>query len=128
MSIDPIANMLTCIRNAYLARRKDVKVTNSKINYQIAKILKEEGYLASIKRTADKRKILLLLKYHDKKPAITTIKRISKPGCRIYCPAKKISPVLGDLGISIISTSQGLLANTQARKKNLGGEIICEVF
>jgi small subunit ribosomal protein S8 len=90
--------------------------------------LKEEGYLVSIKRTADKRKILLLLKYHDKKPAITTIKRISKPGCRIYCPAKKIFPVLGGLGISIISTSQGLLANTQARKKNLGGEIICEVF
>ena len=128
MSVDSIANMLTQIRNAYLAQHKSTQIFNSKLNYQIVQILKENGFLESIKMTPDKKKINLKLKYHGKNPAPTNIKRISKPGCRIYCPAKKIPKVLGGLGISIISTSQGLLTGSQAKEKKLGGEIICEVW
>ena len=126
---DPIGDMLTRIRNGYLARKKMVKVPYSRIKEQMAEILVKEGYLAKLKVRSEKFKILELgLKYEGKKPALTSIERVSKPGLRIYSPAKKIKQVCSGLGLSILSTSAGLMTNKEARKKNLGGEIICQVW
>jgi small subunit ribosomal protein S8 len=128
MTTDPIGNALTIIRNAYLARQRSTQIPAAKFNLKLAQILVSRGFLEDVRLASDKTKINLKLKYLNQKPALTGLKRISKPGCRIYETAKKIPKVLSGFGISIISTSQGLLTNNEARQKNLGGEIICEVY
>ncbi len=127
---DPIADMCTRIRNAYQVRQKSIKVPYSKIKREIAKILVAEGYLKEKKIEGEgKEKIIILaLGYKGKEPALRGIKRISRPGRRVYSRADKIPPVLSGLGMSIISTPQGLVTSHQARKKNLGGEVICSVW
>lgn len=129
MITDPISDMLTRIRNASLVSKKEVVLPYSKIKYAIAKILKEEGYIKEAKKEdIGFGQLKLELKYQNKKPAISFIKRVSKPGCRIYSPCDEIPKVLGGMGITILSTSCGLMTNKEAKKRRLGGEIICEVY
>ena len=128
---DPVGDMLTRIRNASRARHDRVVIPTSKMKVQIARVLKEQGYIADYTEHEAKPQgeITLQLKYGpDKSPVITGIRRISKPGLRRYVPVRDIRPVLGGLGISILSTSQGILSDVEARKQNLGGELICTVY
>jgi len=127
---DPIADMLTRIRNAQAVSKPEVLVPFSKIKYQILKILEKEKFIEKIEKKGKgvKKKIKVVLKYNQKQPVISGLKRISKPGQRIYLPAKKIKSVRGGFGIAIVSTSQGLMTDKEARKKKLGGEIICEIW
>lgn len=128
--VDPIADLLTRIRNAYLAEHETVEVPHSRTKEAIAKILKEKGYVASTKvaKGSPQSKIVLTLGYKGKIPALEDIKRISKPGRRVYVRANKIPQTLGGYGTTIISTNQGIMTDEEARKKNLGGEILCKVW
>jgi len=129
MMTDPIADMLTRIRNAALVGKKEVAVPYSKIKLSIAQILVRTGYLEKAETTKDLHLgLLLVLKYANKQPAISQIKRISKPGCRRYVKQEEIKKVLDGFGLAIISTPKGLLTNQEARKEKVGGEIICEVY
>lgn len=127
--MDPIGDMLTRIRNALMRRRESVELPHSKLKEQLAKILVKEGYLESAKNFKESgrpgKMIHLDLKYEDGGSAIFKIKRVSKPGQRIYSTAKKLSRKFR--GITVVSTSQGLMTDKQARKKGLGGELVCEV-
>jgi len=127
---DPIADMLTRIRNANQIRLESVIMPYSKIKQNIAKILKEEGYIVDYKVEGDlKKELLLQLKYQDDRTrVINGLKRISKPGLRVYAPKNDLPRVLNGLGIAIISTSQGLLTDKSARTKNVGGEIVAYVW
>jgi small subunit ribosomal protein S8 len=128
---DPVGDMLTRIRNASRARHDRVVIPTSKLKIQIARVLKEQGYIADFVEhdVQPQGEITLQLKYGpDKSPVITGIRRISKPGLRRYVPVRDIRPVLGGLGISILSTSRGILSDAEARKQNLGGELICTVY
>jgi small subunit ribosomal protein S8 len=129
MMTDPIADMLTRIRNAQAARKGSVEVSLSKIKKQIAEILFREGYLGKI--TEDKTalpKLILELKYNGKQALIQSLDRISKPGHRVYAGADNLPTVINDYGIAIISTSKGLMTNKEAKKAKMGGEIICTVY
>lgn len=132
MSItDPIADMSTLIRNACRAGKDKVDIKTSRINESILKILKEKEFIQNYKRTSESKQgaLRIYLKFtEDKKPAIRNIKRISKPGLRVYKKKDEIPVVLGGLGISIISTSRGLMADEEARKENLGGEVMLQVW
>lgn len=123
---DPISDMITCIRNSQVSKKKLVIFPSSKIKLAIAKILKEEGYIEDFYITK-KNFIEIILKYFKEKPVIDSIIRISKPGLRIYRSRKKLPKVIGGLGIAVISTSKGIMTDSNARKLNLGGEIICYV-
>lgn len=127
---DPIADMLTIIRNGYASSKEEVTVPFSKLKKTLADKLLAIGYLDSVKEDkANERKIIRIgLKYDKGEPEVQGIKRISKPGLRIYRGKAKIPYVLGGLGYAIISTSEGLLTDREARKKQVGGEIICEVW
>ena len=128
---DPIADMLTRIRNANAMRYKEVEVPASRIKLEIARILKEEGYISDVKIKKDKVQdvMVLNLKYGEKKErVITGLKRISKPGLRVYAKVEELPRVLNGLGTAIISTSRGLMTDKQARKEGLGGEVICYVW
>jgi small subunit ribosomal protein S8 len=127
---DPIADMCTRIRNAVRCEKEEVDVPFSKLKSAIAKILKKEGYIADYKaEMVDKHNVLRIkLKYAKKKPAIVGIKRISTPGKRTYRAASEMPRVLGGMGIAIVTTSRGLMAGHDARKANVGGEILCEVW
>lgn len=130
---DPISDMLTRIRNAQAVGHSTVDIPFSKIKFSLAGILAKEGFIknAEKKGRGIKREIEIELIYEDKKnaiPKIGELKRISKPGKREYIKAKDIRPVLGGRGISIVSTSKGLMAGKEARKKGLGGEILCEIW
>lgn len=126
---DPIADMLTCIRNSQSARKPYVDLFYSKIKIAIIKVLQVEGYIKNFfVEKKEKNKIIKInLKYFKNKAVIQKIKRISKPGLRIYKPAKKIPKIMNGLGIAIISTSKGVMTDHNARKINIGGEIICYV-
>ncbi len=124
--IDPIADMLTRIRNALAVKKAYVEIPLSRIKWEIALILKEEGFIEEAHK--DERVITITLKYEGKEPAITSLKRVSKPGCRIYAKAKELPVVLDNLGIAIVSTPQGVMTNKQARKKRVGGEVLCEIY
>ncbi|UZE93183.1 MAG: 30S ribosomal protein S8 [Candidatus Nealsonbacteria bacterium] len=128
--MDPIADMLTSIRNAQAVLKETVKIPFSKLKFEIAKILEKNAFVEKVEKKGRgiKRIIEIKLKYEDKKPVISGLKRISKPGQRIYLRAKKIKPVRSGYGISIISTSKGLLTDEEVRKQNIGGEVICEVW
>lgn len=128
---DPIADMLTRIRNANTVYRDKVDVPGSKIKRAIAEILKNEGYIHDYKWTDDDKQgmLRLYLKYGDKKQrVITGLKRISKPGLRVYVGKDEIPRVLGGLGIAILSTPKGVLSDRQARAEGVGGEVICYVW
>jgi len=128
---DPIADMLTRIRNATLAEHVHVDIPSSKMKNSLAHILKEEGYVKDFKVMPDKKQGILrvYLSYGPQRERIITgIRKITKPGRRVYCRSKDIPYVLNRLGICIISTSQGIMTGDSARKLNLGGELICEVW
>ena len=129
---DPIADMLTGIRNANRVHFKSVDVMNSKINLNIARVLKKSGFIAGydIKTDSEKREaIRIYLKYQDAKRAVLTdIQRISKPGRRVYLKSDKLAPVLNGYGVSIVTTSKGVMTDKEAREMNLGGELICNVW
>lgn len=130
MHTDPISDFLTRIRNAQAARLDEIRLPSSRLKFSLAKILEKEGYVSDVtERTEEGKKYLALsLKYHGKEPLIRSIKRVSKPGLRIYRKSTELPRVLSDMGIAIISTSVGVMTNKEARKRKLGGEIICEVY
>jgi len=125
---DPIADMLTRIRNAALASKAEVNVPFSKVKFAIAKILEKEKYLAAVQVVEDKTEIKITLKYEDEKPVISMIKRMSKVGRRVYAKKDELPRVLNGLGIAILSTSKGIMTNREAKHLGLGGEVICEVY
>ena len=128
---DPIADMLTRIRNANQMRYKEVEVPASKIKIEIARILKAEGFIADykIKKNDVQSIIVISLKYGDRKErVITGLKRISKPGLRVYAKASELPRVLNGLGIAIISTSHGVMTDKDARKESLGGEVMAYIW
>lgn len=127
--IDPIADMLTCIRNASHALLPHVEVSHSKMKESIARILKQEGYVADASTAGDAKKTLKLkLKFEGRKGVIKSLRRVSKPGLRRYAGATEIPRVLGGMGIVIMSTPKGVMTGVEARKQNLGGELICYVY
>jgi len=131
MNTDPIADMLTRIRNALRTRHTKVEMPSSRVKVEIAKILKEEGYLASYKVSEEGRKKLLriTLKYGPGgEPAIEHLVRISRPGRRVYLPHARIPSVLGGMGHSVLTTPRGLMTGVRARKAHVGGEILLEVY
>ncbi len=128
---DPIADLLTRIRNANMAKQPTVNVPASNVKKKIVEILQEEGYIGSYEIEEDGKQgiIKIELKYsNDKERVITGLKRISKPGLRVYAQKADIPKVLGGLGMAIISTSNGILTDKQARKLGVGGEVICYVW
>ncbi len=128
MLTDPIADMLTRIRNAHLALHKEVSVPRSKMKEAIASILKQEGYVEDFALDNNDRDIKIQLKYYKNRPAISGLKRISKPGRRMYVPSDAIPRVQNGLGICILSTSKGVLAGDSAKNAKTGGELLCEVW
>jgi len=128
---DPIADMLTRIRNAIKAGHLKVDIPSSKIKASITKILKEEGYIKNYKvidSSTNQKIIRIYLKYPDQyQSAIMSLKRISKPGRRVYLKAEELRPVLNNIGIWILSTPKGLVTNKTAKRLNVGGEVLCEI-
>jgi len=126
---DPISDMLTRIRNASAVKKPEVRVPYSKLKLAIAKILNAEGYLASFEKlSAGHGELRLELKYVDGRSNIHNLRRVSKPGRRAYAGHSDLPKVLSDRGIAIVSTSQGVMTNKEARKRKLGGEVLCEIF
>jgi small subunit ribosomal protein S8 len=128
---DPIADMLTRIRNAQLARHPKVDVPASKLKMDIARILKEEGFITNYKLAEDgaKKSIRIYLKYTPGNvPLISRIERVSRPGCRVYVGSREVPRVLGGLGINILTTPKGVMTGSSARKENVGGEVLCQVW
>jgi small subunit ribosomal protein S8 len=132
MQTDPIADMLTHIRNAVRARHARVELPASRLKVEIARVLKEEGYISTYKVADDgkaHKMLRVFLKYApDKRPAITDLQRVSRPGSRRYVAAGRIRPVVGGLGINILTTPRGVMTGRAARKARLGGEVLCEVW
>jgi small subunit ribosomal protein S8 len=132
MQTDPIGDFLTRIRNASAAKHQRVDVPASKLKSEIARILKEEGYISTYKMVDEnktRKTLRVFLKYTpDRRSVITGLKRVSKPGARCYVGAGKIVQVVGGLGISIMTTPKGLMSGRSARKANIGGEVLCEVW
>jgi small subunit ribosomal protein S8 len=130
MVTDPIADLLTRVRNAAMARHDSVMIPASKMKIAMAKILKDEGFISdfSIVKGEPQRMIKIALKYIDKQPAFIGLERVSKPGLRVYNGKKEIPRVYGGLGVAILSTSKGIMTGQDAWKKNLGGEILCYVW
>jgi len=128
---DPIADMLTRIRNAIMAKKQEVEIPHSRLKAEIAKILKEEGYIYGYKIMKDKVQniINVSLKYTEEgENVITGLRRISKPGCRIYCKSDSIPKVLDGLGVVIISTSRGIFTGKKCEEQSLGGEVVCQIW
>lgn len=127
---DPIADMLTRIKNGYLSRKVDVMVPFSKFKESLAKTLVNAGYVEAYEVVKEDKfpELKVTLKYADRKPAIEEIKKVSKPGIRIYAGKNNLPKVLSGFGVSIISTSKGLMTDKEARKAGLGGEVICRVW
>lgn len=131
MMTDPIADMLTRIRNAARAKHARVDLPNSKLKTELARILKDEGYLANFKVVDEKGKKVLrvFLRYTpERRSVITDLRRVSRPGSRRYIGKTAIKPVVGGMGISILSTPRGIMTGQSARKEGLGGELLCEVW
>lgn len=126
---DPIADMLTRIRNASQALLPEVELKHSRLKENVARILKREGYLADcVVEGSAARKLKLKLKYQGRKAVIVGLRRVSRPGLRCYVPATRIPRVLGGMGVAILSTPNGVMSGTEARKKNIGGEVLCYVW
>ncbi len=128
---DPIADMLTRVRNAINARHPKVDVPASKLKTEIARILREEGFIMNYKLTEEgaKKFIRIYLKYTPGNvPVISRIERVSRPGCRVYVGSKDVPRVLGGLGVNILTTPRGVMSGLTARKENVGGEVLCQVW
>jgi small subunit ribosomal protein S8 len=128
---DPVADFLTRIRNAHNARHQKLDVPASKLKLEIARILKEEGYVSNYKITEEegKKTLRVYLKYGpNNEAAINCIERVSRPGCRVYVGRNEINRVLGGLGINILTTPKGVMTGRQARKEGVGGEVLCQVY
>ncbi len=129
---DTIADMLTRIRNACLARHQTTLVPATKLTRSLAKVLKDEGFIAEYEETGEgiKKQLVVSLKYKGKnrQPIITALKRVSRPGLRVYKNRKELPRVLGGIGIAIISTSSGIMTDREARRQGLGGEVLCYVW
>ena len=127
---DPIADMLTVIRNGVRSKKEKVDVRNSRLTQRILDVFKKEGYIKNYKVIADKKQgmIRVYLRYQDKTPVITEIKRISKPGLKVYVEKKKVPRVLRGLGTAVISTSKGVMTGKEARRDKTGGEVICYIW
>ena len=128
---DPIGDMITRIRNGQMRMLNNVKIPNSKFRAKILDVLKQEGYIIGYKQVSDSKNKSVLdvdLKYDNGNPVIKEIKRISKPGRRIYARASSIPRIQNGLGLAIVSTSKGIMTDNDARNQNIGGEIICRVF
>jgi small subunit ribosomal protein S8 len=131
MTSDPIADMLTRVRNALAARHPKVDVPASKLKTEIARILKEEGYITNYKVAEEgaKKTIKIYLKYgSDSRPVISEIERVSRPGCRVYVGQQNIPRVLGGLGINILTTPRGVMTGRTAHREKVGGEILCRIW
>lgn len=131
MNTDPIADMLTRIRNANLVSHETVEMPSSKLKVELAKLLKDEGYIVdySVREVGKFKVLAITLKYDERRKAvIANLKRISKPGLRSYCKSKNLPKVFGGMGIAIVSTSKGLMTDRKARKENMGGEVLCYVW
>mgnify|MGYP001217874457 FL=1 len=129
---DPIADMLTRIRNANMAEKVSVELPSSKIKTEIAKLLKEEGFISDysvVKINGNKSTLAIDLKFtSDREPVIQGLQRVSKPSCRKYVNGEEVPRVLGGIGIAILSTSKGVITDTEARKQKVGGEILCYIW
>ncbi len=130
---DPIADMLTRIRNANIAFHDDVAMPSSKLKEAVARILEQEGYITGFSVDAHPgrpgRRLTIKMKYtNDRRRTITGLKRVSRPGLRVYTKADGVPRVLGGMGIAILSTNQGLLTDRQARERKVGGEVLCQVW
>jgi small subunit ribosomal protein S8 len=129
---DTIADMLTRIRNANLARHETTEIPSTKMTRSIAKVLQDEGFIADFEETGEgvKRRLVVSLKYKGKnrRPIITTLKRVSRPGLRVYSNCRDLPRVLGGIGVAIISTSSGIMTDRDARRSGLGGEVLCYVW
>ncbi len=131
MLTDPISDMFTRVRNALRARHSKVEIPSSKLKIEIARILKQEGYVTNYRVAEEdgKRTIKVYLKYGpDSRPVASKINLVSKPGRRVYTSAAKIPSVIGGLGINILTTSKGVMTGRQARQKGVGGEILCNIY
>ncbi len=129
MMTDPIADMLTRIRNASMVKKSEVTVSYSNIKMAIAQTLVKEGYLEKVEKTKDKiPQLLITLKYDGREPVIHSLKRVSKPGQRRYVKSGEIGKVLNGFGISVLSTPRGIMTNWEALRDKVGGEVICEVY
>lgn len=130
MVTDPIADMLTRIRNAITIRAEKVDIPASRMKLEVVKILKEEGYIRAYKILKDEKQGILrvALKYIDGNSVITGLKRVSKPGRRFYVGRKEVPKVMGGVGIAILTTSKGVLSDNVCRRENVGGEVICYVW
>jgi len=126
---DPIADMLTRIRNGQTSRKTSVTMPSSQAKVAVAKVLKDEGYIAnySMEQDGAKASLTVELKYFEGKPVIENVRRVSKPGLRIYRASDDLPRVLGGLGIAIVSTSAGVMSDREARQKGIGGEVLCVV-
>ena len=131
MNTDPIADMLTRIRNANMISHPEVEMPASNLKIELAKLLKSEGYISEyeVKENGKFRTLRIVLKYDEnKRPIITNLQRVSRPGLRNYKKVKHMPQVLGGMGIAVLSTSKGLLTDRRARKENVGGEVLCYVW
>ena len=124
--MDPVADALIRIKNSYQVGKEEVLVKYSKLIWKLMSLLKEEGYIESCKQS--KREIKVLLKYNSRIPALSDVKRVSKPGLRVYKGAKALPRVLGGLGVAVISTPKGLMTDKEARKSGLGGEVMAYIW
>ncbi len=124
--MDPVADALIRIKNGYQVGKVDVTIKFSKLIWKLAKLLQEEGYLASVRQ--DKREIIVALKYNSRIPTLTDVKRVSKPSLRVYKGVKDLPRVLNGLGIAVISTPKGLMTDKEARKLKVGGEVLALVW
>lgn len=131
MVSDPIADMLTRIRNGLKAKFPKVDVPASKLKLEVARILKDEGYILNYKIVDEgsHKAIRVYLKYQDNGgPVISSLERVSRPGCRVYVGSREIPKVLGGLGVSILTTPKGVMTGKEARRQNVGGELLCRVY
>ncbi len=125
--MDPVADVLIRIKNGYMSRKLEVLVINSKLTFNVCNLLAEKGFLEKTEKLND-REIKLTLKYKDRQPVLTDLKRISKPGRRVYKGARDLPRVLNGLGVALISTPKGLMSDKDARKKGVGGEVMAYVW
>jgi small subunit ribosomal protein S8 len=127
---DPVADMIIRIKNALLARHAEVAIPHSKLNEAIGRILEKQGYVGEIeiKKDGAQPTMMIKLRYNGKAPVITDVRRLSKPGRRLYASSKKIPKTLGGYGITIVSTSRGVFTDAEARQQNVGGELLCQIW
>lgn len=128
MVSDSISDLLIQIKNGYLAKKPVISIPYFKLGEDLAGVLSKRGYIGEVKSDLKSKKIIVTLLYKKKRPALTGIKRVSKPGLRIYVSWNKIPKVLGGFGFSILSTSKGLMTNKEAKKSKIGGELLCQIW